>query len=282
MLRDLLSLTKPGVTVQCAVTTAGAMALAGWPDAPTAAAGLLGSTLVVGSANALNCYLERDSDALMTRTRNRPLAARRLSPRAGLAFGLGIGALSIPLLALAGGALCALLGALALVTYVGVYTPMKRRSALALPIGAVPGAVPPLLGWTAATGSLDPGGLALFAVLFLWQHPHFVAIALRRHAEYANAGLHTVVGALGAPRAARLGIASVWLLVPVSLAPVPLEVAGNLYLAGASLLGAAWILRATAGWRTPEDPAFGRRFFGDSLLWLTALVGVLVVDVALA
>ncbi len=282
MLRDLLSLTKPGVTLQCAVTTAGAMALAGWPGPLAATAGLLGATLVVGSANALNCFLERDSDALMRRTRDRPLAARRLSPGAGLAFGLGLGALAIPLLAYGGGMLCALLGALALVTYVGVYTPLKRKSALALPIGAIPGAVPPLLGWTAATGRLDAGGLALFAVLFLWQHPHFVAIALRRHAEYANAGLHTVVGALGPQRAARLGIASVWLLVPVSLAPVPLEVAGSVYLAGASLLGAAWIVRATAGWRSPEDPVFTRRFFGDSLLWLTALVGVLVADVALA
>jgi protoheme IX farnesyltransferase len=279
MWRDLASLAKPGVTAQVLATTAGGLALGGWPGAGTATACLAGTALIVASANALNCYRERDSDAFMTRTKNRPLPAGRLSAGAGLLFGVGLAFAALPLLA-AAGPLCALLGLLAHVTYVGVYTPLKRRSALALPIGAIPGAVPPLLGHVAATGHLDAAGLALFAVLFVWQHPHFVAIALRRDPEYAAAGLRTIVGALGARWAGRLGIALVWLLVPVSLALVPLGVAGRLYLAGAAVLGAAWTVRATAGWRDTGDPRWTRQFLGDSLLYLTGLVGVLILDTA--
>lgn len=279
MWRDLASLTKPGVTAQCVVTTAGGMALAGWPDGMRAMSALLGTALVVGSANALNCYLERDTDALMVRTRDRPLATGRLSSRVGLWFGLSLGALALPVLTLGAGVWPGLLGALALVTYVGAYTPLKRHSALALPVGAIPGAVPPLLGFTAATGHVDAAGVALFALLFLWQFPHFIAIALRRHREYAAAGLHTLVGAVGEAQSARLGVAGVWMLVPVSLAPAALGLTGAVYAAGAVVLGLAWGLRASFG--SPLDPRWVTRFFGDSLVYLTALVGMIVADAVL-
>src|SRR5439155_3385439 len=142
------------------------------------------TALVVGAANALNCYLERESDALMRRTRDRPLPAGRVEPWVALALGVGVASTSIPLLGWATNALTALLALVALVTYVGVYTPMKQRSGLALFVGAVPGAIPPLMGWTAVTGRLETGGLALFAILFCWQLPHFLAISIYLADDY--------------------------------------------------------------------------------------------------
>src|SRR5438552_13144667 len=134
-------------------------------------------------------YLERDTDALMARTMNRPLPAQRLEPMLALKLGVALAAVSVPLLTFAVGALPGLLASIALVSYVLLYTPMKRHSAAALLVGALPGAIPPLIGWTAATGRLDLPGVLLFAVMFLWQVPHFLAITLFRKDEYARAGL---------------------------------------------------------------------------------------------
>src|SRR5262249_24541460 len=144
------------------------------------AAALLGTTLVVAGANALNMYLERDVDALMTRTRNRPLPSGRLPAEAALAFGVATSALAIPILTFAVNPLTGGLGAISLIIYVLAYTPLNRRSTSALLVGAVPGAMPPLMGWTAVTGQLDAAGIALFLILFVWQLPHFIAISLFR------------------------------------------------------------------------------------------------------
>jgi heme o synthase len=171
-------------------TAAGGMWLAPGPrDAVRAVALLLGTTLVVGAANALNNWLERDVDARMRRTRDRPLPAGRLHPRVALALGLGLPAVALPALGWFTNGLTATLAALALFSYVVVYTPLKQRSPLALVVGAVPGAIPPLMGWTAVTGRLDAGGLALFAVLFCWQLPHFLAVSIYLQDDYARGGL---------------------------------------------------------------------------------------------
>lgn len=277
--RDLVSLTKPRVNLLVVLTALGGLHLAPatipWSRAFPF---LIATAAIVGSANALNCWWERDSDRHMARTKNRPLPSGRLSPRIALAFGVGLGALSVPALAWSANALTALLGAIALVTYVGIYTPMKRRSPLALHVGAIPGAMPPLMGWTAATGSIDAGGLALFGILFLWQLPHFLAIALYRRREYARAGLRALPVVAGERVAKVHAAAFAVMLGAASLLPTGLGLAGLPYALVAGLLGAAFVALSLRGFWTRVTGRWARRLFLASLVHLTVLVGALMID----
>src|SRR5574342_451168 len=188
--RDVLALGKPRLATLVVCTSAGGMWLAPGPrDAMRAAALLLGTTLVVGAANALNNWLERGVDGRMHRTRTRPLPAGRLEPWVALALGLSVPAVALPALGWFTNGLTATLAALALFSYVALYTHLKQRSPLALFVGAVPGAIPPLMGWTAVTGRVDLPGLALFGVLFFWQLPHFLAVSVYLRDDYARGGL---------------------------------------------------------------------------------------------
>ena len=206
--RDVVALAKPRLATLVLCTAAGGMWLApGHRDALRAVVLLLGTTMVVGAANALNCWLERDVDGRMRRTWDRPLPAGRLDPRVALALGLGLPAVALPALGWFTNGLTATLAALALFTYVVIYTPLKQRSPLALFVGAVPGAIPPLMGWTAVTGALDAGGLALFALLFAWQLPHFLAISIYLQEDYARGGLR-VFALVHGQRAAVLATAA--------------------------------------------------------------------------
>src|SRR6185369_3578507 len=182
------------------------------------------------SANALNCWMERDLDVHMARTKNRPLPAGRLSASTALWFGLAMGAISVPLLAVMVNPLTGLLAAIALVSYVWIYTPMKQHSPKALLVGSIPGAMPPLMGWTAATGHLEAPGLVLFGILFLWQLPHFLAISVFRQSEYAKAGIKVLPSVRGNAVTKIHAIAYAGALVPMSLMLVPLGIAGSLYL----------------------------------------------------
>jgi protoheme IX farnesyltransferase len=219
-------------------------------------------------------WLERDSDCLMARTKNRPLPTRRLDPVVALVSGALLGAVALPVLALAG-IVPAALGLVALLLYVGVYTPMKQRTPWATWVGSVPGAMPALLGWTAATGRLDVGGLAVFAILFMWQVPHTHAIAIYRQRDYDAAGLKTLVGTRGLA-VTRRAIAG-WLVVQValSLALVPLGVAGVPYLVTASVLGAFVLVQGWSGLRTGEA-RWARNVFLASIVYLPLLFGVMV------
>src|SRR5512136_3464233 len=209
------------------------------PSAPRAAAVLLGTGMVVGAANVLNNYLERDVDGLMRRTRERPLPAGRVEPGTALALGIALPAFAIPMLAFAANPLTALLALVALVSYAFVYTPMKRRTTAALFVGALPGAIPPLMGWTAATGRLDGRGLALFALLFVWQLPHFLAISIYLREDYARGGLKVFALVHGERAAKRWSVATSALLVPVGMLPAFLGMATWGYGAAAGLLGGA-------------------------------------------
>jgi protoheme IX farnesyltransferase len=241
---------------------------------------LVGTAVIVGSANALNMWLEADVDAKMARTRNRPLPAGRLSPDAALLFGLALAAVAVPMLFLVN-VPTGLLGLAALMSYVAVYTPLKRHTYLALLVGAVPGAIPPLMGWSTVTGSIGLGGLLLFAVLFLWQVPHFAAIATFRADDYARAGLQ-VISVQHGERAARWMIAVFTpLLVASSLLFVPFGLAGGYYAMAAGLLGAAFVALALRGLRsTPEFDArrWARGVFAFSIPYLTILLAALLVD----
>ena len=188
-----------------ATDAAGATLAPGHASGRALALSFAGTALIVGSANALNMWWERDIDARMTRTRNRPLPAGRLSADVALGFGLALAVVSVPMLFMVNVA-TGLLGLAALLSYVAVYTPLKRHTHLALLVGAVPGAIPPLLGWATVTGTVGLGGLLLFGVLFLWQIPHFAAITIFRAEDYARAGLQ-VVSVQHGERAARQTIA---------------------------------------------------------------------------
>ena len=279
--RDLLALAKPRLSGLVMITSAGGLALA--PGSITLARALvtiLGTAAVVGAANALNCFVERDIDARMRRTRDRPLPAGRLDPFVALALGIAIPAFALPVLALSANRITALLAFVALVLYVGVYTPMKQRSTAALLVGAVPGAIPPLLGWTAVTGRIDAGGLALFALLFAWQVPHFLAVSLYLKEDYARGGLR-VFSIVHGERLTRIAIAASSLaLLPVSLGPVLLGFAGPLYAGVAAASGAGLCTLAVSGLGR-EGGRWARVFFFGTLVYLTLLFAALLVSARL-
>jgi heme o synthase len=274
--KDLLLLAKPRLSGLVVLTTAGGVALApGKIGAPRAAIAILGTAAVVGAANALNCWLERDVDARMRRTRDRPLPAGRIEPFVALALGVAIPVFALPVLAFVANPLTALLAFVALVVYVAVYTPMKQRSTLALFVGAVPGAIPPLMGWTAVTGRLDAGGLALFALLFAWQLPHFLAISIYLAEDYARGGLR-VFALVHGERATRRFIAvAVALLVPTSLALLPLGVAGVSYGVVAATLGVLLLALALSGLGRTGG-RWARNLFLATLVHLTLLFAALL------
>ncbi len=279
--RDLLALTKPRITALVLLTeAAGARLAPGTASIRVRCLSLLGTALIVGAANALNMWWERDIDAHMSRTRNRPLPAGRMSPDVALAFGLALALVSVPMLFVVN-AMTGWLGLLSLVSYVAVYTPMKRHTHLALLVGAVPGAIPPLLGWSTVTGTLGLGGLLLFAFLFIWQIPHFAAITIFRTEEYRRAGLQVVSVQHGEPAARRMIAAWSVLLVASSLAVGPAGLAGRAYEACALILGVMFLALALRGRRAGvgfDAKRWAKTVFAFSIPYLAVLLLVLLAD----
>lgn len=277
---DLVTLTKPGVTRMCLLTTLGGFAFAPVAfDWVTASCAMVGTACAVGGANAFNMWLERDADARMSRTRRRPLPAGRLSPTVAVRFAWLLTFVSLVVLTLGTNLLTAALAAAAIGSYVLVYTPLKYVTPLALVIGAIPGAAPPLLGWTAATGSIDAPGLALFGILAVWQIPHFIAIALYRQEDYARAGIRIVPLARGVAIAKVQAAAWAMVLIPMSMLLVPLGVAGDTYLVGSVVLGCGFLAWGFSGLDDAAGVRWARGFFFASLVYLPALTLTLLVDV---
>jgi protoheme IX farnesyltransferase len=272
-------LTKPGIT-RLVVLTAAAGFLLGARDAvdPVLLAhALLGTALVAGGTNALNQWWERDADARMNRTRRRPLPAGLLRPGDALAFAIIIAITGIVWLAAFVNTLTAGLAALSLASYVFVYTPLKRLTPLALFVGAVPGALPILGGWTAAGAGLTGAGWVLFGILFLWQLPHFLALGWLYRDDYVQGGFAML--SRGDPDGrvtARQALLFAAALVGVSLGPVPVGLAGTPYLVGAAVLGLALLGWSAEMMRHPS-PARARRLFLASVLYLPALLLLLVI-----
>jgi len=237
---------------------------------------LLGVGLVAVACSVLNQFIERETDQRMERTAVRPLPTGRVSSGEALVFGLLAGTSGLLWLALHVNALTSLLGASTLLSYVGLYTPLKRWTSLATVVGAVPGALPPVLGWTAAGGELDAGAFSLFVLLFLWQFPHFLAIAwLLRH-QYANAGLKMM------PRLSGRGIGMLAVvygaaLIPASLMPRFVGLAGDFYFLTAIGLGAGYLWSSIRFARQGDD-ASARRVLWASFLYLPTLLAVLTLD----
>lgn len=277
--RDLVSLTKPRVTALVLSTAAAGMGLApGHLGLPRALAMIAGTWLCVGAANSLNCFMERESDKLMQRTSKRALPAGRLDANLALGFGLALGAISVPTLMLGVNVITGLLGLLALVSYVAIYTPMKMASPAALIVGAVPGALPPLMGWTAVTGQINVGGMILFAILFLWQIPHVIGLGSFRRTEYKAAGIQVLPAVYGERAVKTHAVLWAVVLCGVSVMPNLLGWAGSMYLAAALCLGAAYVGSTLRGFRSVPLELWGRRVFVTSLFYLPLLFAALLLD----
>jgi protoheme IX farnesyltransferase len=279
-LADIWSLGKPRLSSLVIFTAGGGMFLAeGDPSKGTILAGLVGTTMVVASANALNNYIERESDIKMARTRDRPLPAGRMQPWVALVYGFLLMAIAIPWMFMETTLLATGLAVFAWFTYVCVYTPLKRRSWLSVLVGGVAGAIPPLIGWTAINDVELKGGIALFAVLFLWQLPHSLAITMYRKSEYAAAGLKILPIEMNDAITRQHIMAYVVGLVAVSLwiAKTP-GMGGALTLAGSLALGGVFLWKAWQGLRTEGGAVWARDLFLYSLGYLSGLFVVMALD----
>ncbi|HZT81391.1 MAG TPA: heme o synthase [Gemmataceae bacterium] len=277
---DYVALCKPRVAVLVLFTVAagGLLASNGRPDWLLLLHTVLGTGLVAAGTSALNQLLERRTDALMRRTENRPLPAGRLHAAEVLAFGGALAAVGLTYLLAAAGPWPAAVCGGTFLLYVFVYTPLKRVTTFNTVIGAVPGALPPVIGWVAVRGSLGEEALALFLIVFLWQVPHFLAIAWIYREDYGRAGLRMlpVADPDGRATGRRMVSWSLALLV-ASVAPVVIGVAGAFYLVGALALGVAFLCCA-AGFKMEAGTPQARRVLRASLLYLPALFALLVLD----
>jgi protoheme IX farnesyltransferase len=275
---DYIELTKPRLNFLVVATSAAAYYLGarGTPDLVPMAQAVAGTALVAGGAAVLNQVYERDTDALMRRTRLRPLPDGRVGSSDARIFGVMLAAVGLIVLAFRANLTAAALATLTLVTYLAVYTPMKRRTPAATLVGAVPGALPPLIGWAASHGSVSVGGAALFAIVFLWQIPHFMAIAWLYRDDYRLAGfpLLPVIEPEGR-RAARQAVLYAVLLLPASLVPAMVGVSGAIYLTTAVALGAILLGLAIDFAARRSDGAAHRLFVGSivylPLLWIAMI-----------
>jgi protoheme IX farnesyltransferase len=281
-LREKLSafveLTKPRITFLIVLTSAAGFCLGskGQTDYLTLAHALFGIALLSSGIAALNQYMERELDARMRRTLSRPLPTAKLSPAQALAFGVALTVLAEVYLAVFTNLLTAAFGVSVIVGYLFCYTPLKTRSSVSTIVGAFPGAMPPLMGWTAATGHAGLEAWALFAILFAWQFPHFLAIAWMYREDYARAGILMlpVVEPDGRLTAQQIVIWTL-LLVPVSLFPAALGTTGQVYFYGAFLLGLLF-LAASLYAAFSNSRRGARRLLLASVLYLPVLFGLMV------
>ncbi len=277
---DYLELTKPRLSSLVLMTTAVGfwLGMRGPEQFGLLAHVLFGTALVVGGANAFNEWMERGPDGLMRRTQHRPLPSGRLSAYDAWRFALLLCVGGIVYLALRVNALSAGLAAAAAASYVLLYTPLKRLTALCTLAGAIPGALPPMIGWSAAQGTLGPEAWVLFALLFVWQLPHFLAIAVLYRDDYARAGFRMlpVTEASGFATARQMLLYGLTLL-PLSLFPTLIGLSGRLYFCGALLLSMAFfIMSARAALIRSAQTC--RQLFLASVLYLPVLLGLLAYD----
>lgn len=277
-LADLVTLTKPRITGLVLATAAAGFLAAGGTGVRLLHL-LAGTALLAGGTNALNQLLERDADARMDRTRGRPLPDGRLAPAVAAVFASLLVAGGGAWLLLGTNALTAGLGIASTVLYAAAYTPLKRRSPVSLVVGAVPGALPALGGWTAARGRVDAAGLALFGIVFLWQLPHFLALGHRLREEYRRAGFSVLaVEDPSGTRSGRAAVLSALVLLPVSLLPVFLGVAGWGYGVAAAAAGGGYLV-ASSRFGVEKQDEEARSLFRVSLAYLPLLLLALVADV---
>ena len=283
-LRAYLALTKPRIIELLLVTTVPAMMLAqgGVPPLTLVLATLVGGSLAAGSANALNCYIDRDIDAEMRRTDNRPLVTGELTPRAALVFGLGLGVLAVIVLAVTVNLLSAVLALAAILLYVVGYTMLlKRRTSQNIVWGGVAGCLPTLIGWSAVTDSLTWAPFVLFGIVFLWTPPHYWPLSMRYRADYSSVGV-PMLGAVRGP--ALVGLQTVlyaWATLACSLLLIPAAHSGPVYAVSAVVLGGLFLLKAHQLLGRAKAGAVDlmpMKLFHSSITYLTLLFVAVALD----
>ena len=280
--RDYVALAKPRLNLLVVAST-----LVGYAMAPGEALSLLrvcglllGTGLVAGGASAFNQVIERDLDALMRRTRSRPLPDQRLQPIEGVLFATAITLIGLLMIVAASNLLAAGVAFATLLVYVAIYTPLKRRTSFSTVIGAIPGALPPIIGWAAIAGELSVRAWILFGIMFLWQLPHFLAIAWMYREDYARAGypMLPVIEPDGRSTG-RQSVVYAAALLPLSLAPTLMRMTGEIYFAGALVLGLGFLWLAIAFARSRSMRDARRVFFGSisylPLLWILMIANKL-------
>ncbi|MQA31850.1 MAG: protoheme IX farnesyltransferase [Luteitalea sp.] len=280
VLGDYFALTKPRLNLLVVLTSAAGYYLgaAAPPTWLAMAPAVAGTALVAGGAAVLNQLYERDTDALMRRTRLRPLPDGRVGPDDARMFGASLALAGLVLLALTSNLTAASLAVATLVIYLIIYTPMKRRSSASTLVGAVPGALPPLIGWAAANGSLSVGGWALFAIVFLWQIPHFMAIAWMYRDDYRSAGFPMLpVVEPDGRRTGRQAVIYATALLPVSLVPSFVGVSGQLYLCTAFWLGVV-LVGLAINFAVSRSEASARALFFGSITYLPLIWVAMILD----
>ena len=275
-LADFIELTKPSITLMVLITTLVGFYL-GSPKGISFLLlfhTLLGTALVAAGASAMNQYVERDLDARMNRTRKRPLPEGRLLPGDALLFSAAISVVGTAYLVFFVNTLTAVLGAFTLATYILVYTPLKTRTTLCTLVGAIPGATPPMMGWTAATGSVDPTAIALFSILFFWQMPHFYSIAWIFTEDYLRGGF--VVHRSGESTGRQI-VLYCCALIPISLLPTVFGATGTIYLIGAIILGFVYLGYGFA-LSLFRSNTHAQRLLMTSVIYLPALLVLMMLD----
>ena len=286
--RDWLALLKPRVLTLVVFTgLIGLLVAPGHVNPVVAFVAVLCITVAAGACGAINMWYDRDIDAVMRRTRNRPIPAGRIAPGAALGFGVVLAVASVLVMWLATNTAAASVLALSILFYVFVYTMwLKRRTPQNIVIGGAAGAFPPVIGWAAVTGSVDVAPLVMFAIVFFWTPPHFWSLALWAHDDYERAGVPMLPVVAGARETRRQIVFYTFLLAPVSLAPWALGFAGPLYGVAALGLGGVFLWKAVAVWRDRQDgrgvsltrDAPAKAAFKFSIYYLFALFGALAVD----
>jgi protoheme IX farnesyltransferase len=285
---DFVALTKPRITWLILMSTGigfffGLQDRTGigawtWAELLIFVYTVIGTALIASGTAALNQWFERDADSKMRRTENRPLPAKKLTPRAAVWFGISLAAAGFAGLALLVNPLSGLLGLFTLSAYLFVYTPLKQRTSLSTVVGALPGAVPPMIGFAAASGHLNLQAWALFAILFLWQFPHFLAIAWMYREDYARAGILMLpVVEPDGQSTSRQIVAYASTLIPVSLLPTLLGMTGRWYLAGALVLG-GWFLYAGVRVAFNRTLVNARKVLLVSVIYLPLMYGLMILD----
>jgi heme o synthase len=276
---DFWALLKPRVMSLVVFTgLAGLLVAPGHLHPVLAAIAVLCIAVGAGAAGAINMWYERDVDALMTRTRTRPIPAGRMDPAEALGFGVVLSIASVVVMALAVNLAAAALLALSIAFYVFVYTIwLKRRTPQNIVIGGAAGAFPPMIGWAAVTGDISLGSLSLFALIFMWTPPHFWALALFRCGDYARAGIPMLPVVSGVAETKRQILLYSLTLAPLGVVPWLLGVAGPVYAASAAVLGLIMVAGAVAVWRDSGETA-AKRLFGFSVLYLFLVFALLILD----
>ena len=278
-MKNYLALTKPRITALILVCTGTGFYFGqhGSWTLLTLFHTLMGTALMASGTAALNQWLERDADGKMRRTRGRPIPAGQIPAVNALVFGIGVSAAGFFELGWGANSLTAGLGLLTLLSYLFLYTPLKQRSPICTAVGAIPGAMPPLIGYAGASGLLTWDALALFAILFIWQFPHFYAIAWMYREDYARGGIRMLPVVKPDGAAARQIVIGSLLLIPVSLIPRFLGMAGAIYFTGASILGLGFLYFATRASLDLSNPR-ARTVLLASVTYLPALLALMVLD----